>query len=67
MLPANIGREHFFKGEHRWRCHIVLCPYSDNDVDRKRSNDVASKLANDVVSCGHKHKKKGKFELSDTN
>lgn len=24
----------------------------------KRSNDVASKLANDVVSCGHKHKKK---------
>ena len=23
-----------------------------------RSNDVASKLTNDVVSCGHKHKKK---------
>ena len=23
-----------------------------------RSNDVASLLANDVVSCGHKHKKK---------
>ena len=25
---------------------------------RSAKNDVASKLANDVVSCGHKHKKK---------
>ena len=23
MLPANIGREHFSEGEHRWRSHIV--------------------------------------------
>ena len=29
--------------------HIVLCPLKRNDVDL-RSNDVASKLANDVVS-----------------
>ena len=28
MLPANIGREHFSEGEHRWRSHIVCAKLS---------------------------------------
>ena len=39
-----------------------FCVRKRNDVDLK-SNDVASKLANDVVSCGHKHKNKRTTEV----
>ncbi len=43
--------------------NLVLCPLKRNDVIL-RINDVASKLANDVVSCGHKHKNKStSFEV----
>ena len=41
--------------------NLVLCPLKRNDVSLQL-NDVASKLANDVVSIGHKHKKQSTSE-----
>ena len=47
------AKHHIICAKH----NLVLCPPRRNDVSL-RLNDVASKLANDVVSYGHKHKKK---------
>ena len=53
----NKNRIIFFLKNTVCRKAISFCVRKRNDVIL-RINDVASKLANDVVSCGHKHKNK---------